>query len=165
MSGIRKTWRNLPVLPIVKEEKDANVLTQVNGFKYMQDRELTRYNAGIIGGVFAFVAVALGAFGAHGLEGRISPSDLATFETGARYQMYHALALILVASAPRDLSPVWTRISVWGFALGILLFSGSLYALVLTGVRTLGAVTPLGGIAFLVGWVALTGAFFRRDHA
>mgnify|MGYP001128182833 FL=1 len=120
--------------------------------------------SGVFGAAFAFLAVALGAFGAHGLEGRVSPNDLAVFETGARYQMYHALALLLLALLSPGLPEKLARISGLAFILGILLFSGSLYLLVLTGVRGLGAVTPFGGVSFLVGWGTLAWAFFRRDH-
>lgn len=118
---------------------------------------------GVLGGIFAFLGVGLGAFGAHGLAGRVSPADLAIFETGARYQMFHALALLVLAVGGGTLPGKWVRVSGWAFTLGILLFSGSLYALVLSGVRGLGAVTPFGGVSFLVGWAALTWAFFRRD--
>ena len=130
----------------------------------MGNKTLDTTAAGVGGGVFALLAVALGAFGAHGLEGHLPPEDLATFETGARYQMYHALALILLAVGRPRLSPGWARAALWAFILGILLFSGSLYALVLSGIRSLGAVTPFGGVSFLVGWVALTLAFLRREH-
>lgn len=119
---------------------------------------------GVLGGVFAFLGVAIGAFGAHGLEGRLQPRDLATFETGARYQMYHALALLLLAVRRPGLPQSFVRVAGWAFTLGIVLFSGSLYLLVLSGVRGLGAVTPFGGVSFLVGWAALAWAFFRRNH-
>ncbi len=120
---------------------------------------------GVLGGAFAFLAVVLGAFGAHGLEARLTPDDLAIFETGVRYQMYHALGLLLLGLRSPGLSPGWIRASVWAFTLGILLFSGSLYVLALSGIRGLGAVTPFGGVAFLVGWGALIRAFAgrRRD--
>jgi uncharacterized membrane protein YgdD (TMEM256/DUF423 family) len=108
-----------------------------------------------LGALSAFIAVAAGAFGAHALRARLSPELLAVFETGARYQMYHALALLGVAWAvtrwPGPLL-IWAG---WLFALGTLLFSGSLYALALSGIRWLGAITPLGGVAFLAGWLCL----------
>jgi uncharacterized membrane protein YgdD (TMEM256/DUF423 family) len=110
-----------------------------------------------IGALSAFVSVAAGAFGAHALRGRLSSEYLAVFETAARYQMYHALGLLVVAWAvvrwPGAL-PQWAG---WLFIAGTALFSGSLYALSLTGVRWLGAITPLGGIAFLLGWLCLIG--------
>lgn len=128
----------------------------------MDKKDITSLWTGILGAAFALLAVALGAFGAHGLEGRLTPDDLATFETGVRYQMYHALGLLLLALRSPGLSGGWIRVSVWAFTLGILLFSGSLYVLVLSGIRGLGAVTPFGGVAFLVGWGALIGAFAGR---
>jgi uncharacterized membrane protein YgdD (TMEM256/DUF423 family) len=110
-----------------------------------------------MGAVSAFISVAAGAFGAHALRGRLSPEYLGVFETAARYQMYHALGLLVVAWAvvrwPGAL-PQWAG---WLFIAGTALFSGSLYALSLTGVRWFGAITPLGGIAFLLGWLCLIG--------
>ncbi len=115
----------------------------------------------LLGSLFAFLAVALGAFGAHALKTRLSAPDLAIFETGVRYQMYHALALFVVAWASgRAPSPLIST-SGWLFAVGILVFSGSLYALVLTGVRGWGAVTPLGGVVFLAGWLLLALGIWR----
>ncbi len=115
-----------------------------------------------IASVLAGVAVALGAFGAHALRDVLDANDLAIFETAVRYQMYHALALLAVAWA-------WTRwdsqllvVAGWCFVGGSVVFSGSLYALVLTGQRALGAITPVGGVAFLVGWVLFCLAALRR---
>lgn len=116
-----------------------------------------------LGSLLAGLSVAFGAFGAHGLRDRIDASRLANFETGARYQMYHALALLAVAWAlsrwPNLNLPV---IAGWCFVAGIVLFSGSLYGMSLTGQRWLGAVTPLGGVAFLAGWACLALAAWRR---
>jgi uncharacterized membrane protein YgdD (TMEM256/DUF423 family) len=109
----------------------------------------------LLGAVAAFLAVALGAFGAHGLRGRLSPEMLAVFETGVRYHMYHALALLLVGLIMGRMSGWLIQTAAWCFVAGILLFSGSLYALALSGVTMLGAVTPLGGLAFLAGWACL----------
>ena len=115
-----------------------------------------------LGAASAAVAVAAGAFGAHALRARLTPASLAVFETGARYQMYHALALFAVAWAlsrwPGQL-PVWAG---WLFVAGTVLFSGSLYILALTGTRWWGAVTPLGGVAFLAGWICLAASAVRR---
>ena len=101
------------------------------------------------------VAVAAGAFGAHALRTRVAPDLLAVFETAARYQMYHALGLLGVAwiasRAPGNLA-LWAG---WLFVAGTILFSGSLYALALSGIRGLGAITPLGGLAFMGGWLCL----------
>jgi uncharacterized membrane protein YgdD (TMEM256/DUF423 family) len=115
-----------------------------------------------LGSASALVAVAAGAFGAHGLRARLSPDLLAVFETGARYQMYHALALLAAAWALTRWPGSWPVRAGWLFVVGTLLFSGSLYALALSGVRWLGAVTPFGGVAFLAGWLCLLLAAARR---
>ncbi len=110
----------------------------------------------LFGAVSGLLSVAFGAFGAHGLRTRLSPDMLAVFETGARYQMYHALALLAVAAAIGRLGDARPLlVAGWCFTLGIVLFSGSLYALALSGVSGLGAITPIGGLAFLLGWGAL----------
>ena len=114
------------------------------------------------GALSAFIAVAAGAFGAHMLRARLSPELLAVFETAARYQMYHALALIAVAFALARWPSPATRAAGWLFIAGTVLFSGSLYLLALTGTRWLGAVTPLGGLCFLAGWLALAAAAWPR---
>ena len=108
-----------------------------------------------LGALNAFIAVAAGAFGAHGLKSRISAEALVTYETGARYQMYHALALFAVAwLVTRGGNGVkLAGTGGWLFQAGIVLFSGSLYAYALTGVRSFALVTPVGGLAFLVGWI------------
>jgi len=109
----------------------------------------------LLGALFGFLAVALGAFGAHALRARLAPEMLAVFETGVRYHMYHALALVLTSLAMARMGG-WLLVTAgWCFVAGILLFSGSLYALALTGVTILGAITPLGGLAFLAGWAFL----------
>ena len=108
-----------------------------------------------LGALIAGLAVAAGAFGAHGLRGRLSPDMLTVFETGARYQMYHALALFAVAWAAARWPGGGTTTAGWLFVAGVVLFSGSLYVLALSGVRWLGAVTPLGGLCFLAGWATL----------
>ena len=115
----------------------------------------------VVGGVSAFIAVAAGAFGAHALRTRLAPDLLAAFETGARYQMYHALALLLVAGAATRWSGPPVRAAGWLFVAGTVIFSGSLYLLALTGVRSFGAVTPLGGLALLAGWLALVVGAWR----
>ncbi len=105
-----------------------------------------------LGAVFAFLAVAAGAFGAHALEKRLEPRMLEIFETGARYQMYHALALVLVGLLLVIKPEAHLEPAGWAMVIGIGLFSFSLYALALSGVKILGAITPLGGTAFLIGW-------------
>jgi uncharacterized membrane protein YgdD (TMEM256/DUF423 family) len=109
----------------------------------------------LLGALAGFIGVALGAFGAHGLRTRLSADMLAVFETGVRYQMYHALALLLVAAIVPRLGG-WLVVSAgWLFTAGIILFSGSLYAMALTGMTRLGVITPIGGLAFLAGWALL----------
>lgn len=109
----------------------------------------------LIGALAGFLGVALGAFGAHGLRARLSPEMLAVFETGVRYQMYHALAIVAVGLMMPRLGGWLVQLAGWCFAAGIVLFSGSLYLLAVTGVTALGAVTPIGGLLFLVGWACL----------
>jgi uncharacterized membrane protein YgdD (TMEM256/DUF423 family) len=108
-----------------------------------------------LGALFALLGVALGAFGAHGLRGTFTAADLATFETAVRYQVYHALALLATAWAVDRWASGAVHVAGWLFVAGIVVFSGSLYALVLTGQRWLGAVTPVGGVCFLVAWSLL----------
>jgi uncharacterized membrane protein YgdD (TMEM256/DUF423 family) len=115
----------------------------------------------LIGSLMALLAVVFGAFGAHALRARLSPEDLTIFETGVRYQMYHALALFAVAWAVSRWPSGVTTAAGWLFVLGVLVFSGSLYVLVLSGQRWLGAVTPLGGLAMVCGWGCLAWAIFR----
>jgi uncharacterized membrane protein YgdD (TMEM256/DUF423 family) len=112
----------------------------------------------VLGALLAFIGVALGAFAAHGLKARLDPSLLASFEVGVRYQMYHALALLAVAWAQTRWPGAAVTASGWLFVAGIVVFSGSLYALGLSGVRWLGAITPFGGLAFLAGWACLAWA-------
>jgi len=107
-----------------------------------------------MGAALAALAVVAGAFGAHALRARLSPPDLATFETAARYQMYHAFALMVVGLLA-DRGSLCAPHAGWLFLAGIALFSGSLYLLALTDQRWLGAVTPFGGVAFIAGWVLL----------
>ena len=114
-----------------------------------------------LGSLSAFIAVALGAFAAHGLKSRLEPAMLATFETGVRYHMYHALALLAVGWACTRWPGGAAQASGWLFVAGTVLFSGSLYALSLTGVRWLGAITPVGGVAFLAGWLCLAWAAWK----
>lgn len=117
---------------------------------------LALFGAGILG----FLAVALGAFGAHGLKARLGPLPdgalrLEWWSTAAHYHLVHALALVAVAFLATRSSSVAVVVAAVGFVLGVVLFSGSLYAMTLTGVRALGAVTPFGGLAFLVGWASI----------
>jgi uncharacterized membrane protein YgdD (TMEM256/DUF423 family) len=108
-----------------------------------------------IGALFAFVGVAAGAFGAHGLKSRLSAEMLAVFEVGVRYQMYHAFALFAVAWACTKWPVTLVNTAGILFIAGTVIFSGSLYVLSLTGIKWLGAITPLGGMALLAGWACL----------
>jgi uncharacterized membrane protein YgdD (TMEM256/DUF423 family) len=108
-----------------------------------------------------FIAVAAGAFAAHTLQSRLDAPALQVFETGARYQMYHALAMGLAASAMRKQAMALAQIAAALFLAGIVLFSGSLYLLALTGTRAFGIVTPFGGLAFLLGWLSLAWTGWR----
>jgi len=119
----------------------------------------------LAGALSAFIAVAAGAFGAHALRARLAPDLLTIFETGARYQMYHALALFAVAWASNHWPGMSMRAAGFLFIGGTLLFSGSLYLLALTGARWLGAITPLGGLLFLAGWAALAIGIAKRGLA
>lgn len=122
--------------------------------------DLARLMAGL-GAINGFLGVAAGAFGAHALKARLSPDLLVVFETGVRYHLYHALALLGVAFVASVRPTGLTQAAGWAMLAGIVLFCGSLYALALSGVRALGAVTPFGGVAFLAGWVLLAIACLR----
>lgn len=113
------------------------------------------------GAVSAFIAVAAGAFGAHALKNRLDADMLAAFEVGARYQMYHAFALFVAAWAQTRWPGTLVTTAGWCFIIGTVLFSGSLYLLSLTGARWFGAITPLGGLAFLAGWLCLGWSVWR----
>ena len=115
-----------------------------------------------LGAVLAGLAVAAGAFGAHGLRDRLAPDMLGVFETAARYQMYHALGLMAVAWVTTRWPDASAGLAGWLFVAGIVLFSGSLYVLALSGVRWLGAITPFGGLCFLGGWGVLAWTVWRR---
>ena len=115
------------------------------------------------GAMFGFFAVALGAFGAHGLRDRLSSESMAVFQTGVQYQMIHALALLGLA-ALFDKAKFAGAVG-WLFVFGVLIFSGSLYLLAITGERWIGAVTPFGGLCFLAGWALLTIAIAKNPKA
>lgn len=114
-----------------------------------------------LGALSGLLGVALGAFGAHALKGRLSPELANAFEVGVRYQMYHALGLVLVGILAATTPGTLIEAAGWAMLAGTILFSGSLYALALSGVTWLGAITPLGGLAFLTGWGLLAVAAFR----
>lgn len=116
----------------------------------------------VLGALSAFISVTAGAFAAHALRQRLPPDLLAVFETGARYQMYHALALLLLSVLYGALPGLKLYPVAWFFVIGTLLFSGSLYLLALTGQRALGAITPIGGFCFLAGWAYLAWTILRH---
>ncbi len=116
----------------------------------------------ILGALSGGIGVAAGAFGAHALRARLEPRMLEVFETGARYQMYHAIAMLAAAWIVTRFPGALSNASGWLFLAGTLLFSGSLYAMALTGVRALGAITPLGGVCFIAGWACLALAAMRQ---
>ena len=116
-----------------------------------------------VGAITGAIGVTLGAFGAHALKARLSAELLAIFETGVRYQMYHAFALLAVAWAASRWPGGWINASGWLFTSGILIFSGSLYVMTLTSVRWLGAITPVGGLCLILGWLALAATALRAD--
>ncbi len=120
---------------------------------------LLTFRAGAAG---MLLAVAFGAFGAHALRGRIGEDMLSVFETGVRYQAYHALALLALAAWAAQFESAAASGAAWCFTAGIVVFSGSLYALALTGMRKFGAVTPVGGLLFLAGWTWLLTAGWKR---
>jgi uncharacterized membrane protein YgdD (TMEM256/DUF423 family) len=112
----------------------------------------------IQGALFAAVAVGAGAFGAHALKTILDPPMQAVYETAVRYQMYHALGLMIVSWACRDTNSRWAVKAGWLFCAGIILFSGSLYIVALAGIKWMGALTPLGGASFIAGWLCLAWA-------
>lgn len=115
----------------------------------------------LLGSLFAFLGVALGAFAAHGLKGKLPPDMFNIFEVGVRYHMYHALGLFAVAAVAGRWSGPWVTAAGWLFVFGIVVFSGTLYLLAMGGPRWLGAITPIGGLAFLAGWLLLAWAVWR----
>jgi uncharacterized membrane protein YgdD (TMEM256/DUF423 family) len=119
----------------------------------------------VAGALLAGAGVGLGAFGAHGLKSKVTAELLAVFEVGVRYQIYHALALMAVAWATTRWPGAWVNASGWLFLVGIVVFSGSLYVMTFTGQRWLGAITPIGGLCFILGWIALAiGALAKRGQ-
>ncbi len=116
----------------------------------------------LAGAIFMALAVLLGAFGAHALKNSLSPEMLAVYKTGVEYQFYHALGLLLIGLIGFHFQSKWLNWSGILLAAGIILFSGSLYALSISGIKVLGAITPFGGLAFVAGWVCLTVGLFKK---
>lgn len=117
----------------------------------------------LLAALFGGLAVAAGAFASHALRSQMSDRALEIFQTGATYQMYHALALLSIGLLMTRRPTAWLMGAAWAFIVGILLFSGSLYALSLTGIKILGVVTPVGGVALLGGWLCLLIAAWKSD--
>ena len=119
----------------------------------------------VCGAAGALLAVAAGAFGAHGLRARVGAEQLAAWSTASEYHLLHSVVLLALGLAhPAALDPRWHRVAARCFVAGIVLFSGSLYLLALTGIRPLGMVTPLGGVLFLVGWAATVAGAWRSER-
>lgn len=116
------------------------------------------------GAINMFIAVAAGAFGAHGLKQTLSPEMLAIWQTAVLYQMVHALGLLMLGALQQQWNSALLRRAGWAMLAGIVIFSGSLYALALSGVRMLGAITPVGGVAFLIAWAMLAWDAIRRPR-
>jgi uncharacterized membrane protein YgdD (TMEM256/DUF423 family) len=119
-------------------------------------RQHLTLHPGKVGAVLALLAVAFGAFGAHALREVVTPERLQTFETGVRYQMYHALALLVMS-----VLPLKNHRAAWLLLIGTIIFSGSLYILVLTDIGIFGAITPMGGVLQIIGWALLIFSFKR----
>ncbi|MGE7906251.1 DUF423 domain-containing protein [Peribacillus sp. NPDC094092] len=115
----------------------------------------------ILGALNGFIAVALGAFGAHGLEGKIPDKYLETWQTAVQYQMFHAVGLLVIGLLAGKVSSPLINWSGWLMLIGIILFSGSLFVLSVTQIKILGAITPLGGVSFLVAWVLMIIAAYK----
>lgn len=114
-----------------------------------------------IAAVSGFLSVALGAFGAHALKAKLSSDMLSVYNTAVEYQMFHTVALLVVGLLLRDMQSSLLNASAIAFTVGIILFSGSLYILAISGVKILGAITPIGGVAFLIAWALLFISFFK----
>jgi len=115
----------------------------------------------ILGALNGFIAVALGAFGAHGLEGKIPDKYLETWQTAVQYQMFHAVGLLVIGILAGKISSPLINWSGWLMLIGIILFSGSLFVLSVTQIKVLGAITPLGGVSFLVAWILMIIAAYK----
>lgn len=117
-----------------------------------------------LGAILAFFAVALGAFGAHGLKSTLTPDMLAIYHTAVDYQLWHAIGLLIIGLMQQQNTSRLLSIAAWFMFAGILIFSGSLYALSLSGIKFLGAITPIGGASFLIAWLLLAYASFKPNQ-
>lgn len=118
----------------------------------------------LLAALFGLLGVAAGAFGAHGLESRIGAEQLEWWGTGARYQQIHAVALLVVGWSAGEWTR-WKSLAGWGFVLGMIVFAGTLYAMALGGPRILGAITPIGGLLLMLGWVSVGAEAITRQRA
>ena len=152
--------RLLVLLP--RDASASRTAERVDGARARRQRRLSMKMLFTLAALLGFFAVAVGAFAAHGLKGRLSPEAMAWMQTGVQYHGWHALAA-LIALVFWRIAPAETgfRLAAIAFLVGVVVFSGSLYVMALTGMRWLGAVTPIGGTAFLLGWIALAHAGFR----
>lgn len=116
----------------------------------------------LAGAIFMSLTVLVGAFGAHALKNSLSPEMLAVYKTGVEYQFYHALGLLLIGLIGFQIDSKWLRWSGILLIAGIILFSGSLYALSISGIKTLGAITPIGGLSFVAGWICLAAGITKH---
>jgi uncharacterized membrane protein YgdD (TMEM256/DUF423 family) len=123
---------------------------------------MTNRNILLAGAIFMALAVILGAFGAHSLKSVLSPDMIAVYKTGVEYQFYHALGLLLIGLIGFHIQSKWISRAAILILSGIILFSGSLYALSISGVKILGAITPIGGLAFVAGWICLAVGIWKR---
>jgi uncharacterized membrane protein YgdD (TMEM256/DUF423 family) len=119
-------------------------------------QSMSNRNILAVGAIFMALAVLLGAFGAHALKPSLSPEMLAVYKTGVEYQFYHALGLLIIGLIGFHIDSKWLRRSGLLLTIGILIFSGSLYVLSLTGIKVIGAITPIGGVSFVAGWICLS---------
>jgi uncharacterized membrane protein YgdD (TMEM256/DUF423 family) len=129
---------------------------------WLKYSRMNNRNILLAGAVFMVLAVLLGAFGAHALKTQLSPEMLAVYKTGVEYQFYHALCLLIVGLIGFHIQSKWLNWSGILISTGIILFSGSLYALTLTGIKVLGAITPIGGLAFVAGWICLAFGLLKK---
>jgi uncharacterized membrane protein YgdD (TMEM256/DUF423 family) len=130
---------------------------------WFNNNRMNNRNILFLGAIFMALAVLLGAFGAHALKNSLPPEMLAVYKTGVEYQFYHALGLLLIGVTGFQIDSKWLRRSGLLLTLGILLFSGSLYVLALTGIKVIGAITPIGGVSFIAGWICLAIAVWKRS--
>ena len=140
-----------------------HTLSKESTFSFpFNSKKMNNRNILLFGAIFMALAVLLGAFGAHALKKVLSPDMLAVYKTGVEYQFYHSLGLLLIGLIGFQIDSKWLRWSGILLVAGIILFSGSLYALSISGIKVFGAITPIGGLSFVAGWVCLAIAVWKR---